>query len=58
MANASGSPTARPQERPPETGPVCERGADSAPRIDLGKLPAGAPEFLGRGPELRMLDAA
>ena len=31
---------------------------DTALRVDLTKLPAGAPDFLGRGPELEMLDAA
>jgi len=53
-----GEPRRRPRDqaqplRFPDPG-----GTAPAPRIDLAKLPAGAPDFLGRGPELAMLDAA
>jgi len=53
-----GPPKRRPRDqaqplRFPDPG-----GTAPAPRIDLSKLPAGAPDFLGRGPQLAMLDAA
>ncbi|WP_295439092.1 TIR and AAA domain-containing protein [uncultured Thiodictyon sp.] len=62
QAGVEPAPVGEPRRRPcdqaqplrfPDPG-----GTAPAPRIDLSKLPAGAPDFLGRGPELAMLDAA